>query len=322
MEIPITIHSDEKGYFDRECPNENCLYTFKINMQDWKEKVSDDEVHCPMCGHIDTADKWWTQEQLESMQEIAASYAMSMITKELDKAFGKLARSTRNNKFLKITYKPSKKITFQNNPIGQSEEWETDITCEKCGTRYSVIGSAYFCPCCGHNSAVSAFNESTDSIEKMLKSLPEMKQLLTESYGRDKAETMCRGLLESSLGDIVSSFQKFASCHYDKLTGEISRVNDFQIVEKGSQLFKDATGKGYEEWLSDKELHDMNMFFQRRHLIEHNNGMVDQKYVDKSGDNSYVIGQRLVVKESDAYALLAIIKKLAIGLMTLQKVAL
>ena len=319
MEIPITIHSDEKGYFDRECPNENCLYTFKINMQDWKEKISDDEVHCPMCGHIDTADKWWTQEQLESMQEIAASYTMSMITKELDKAFGKLARSTRNNKFLKITYKPSRKITFQNNPIGQSEEWETDITCEKCGTRYSVIGSAYFCPCCGHNSAVSAFNESTDSIEKMLKSLPEMKQLLTESYGRDKAETMCRGLLESSLGDIVSSFQKFASCHYDKLTGEISRVNDFQIVEKGSQLFKDATGKGYEEWLSDKELHDMNMFFQRRHLIEHNNGMVDQKYVDKSGDNSYVIGQRLVVKESDAYALLAIIKKLAIGLMTLQK---
>ena len=317
MEIPITIHSDEKGYFDRECPNENCLYTFKINMQDWKEKISDDEVHCPMCGHIDTADKWWTQEQLESMQEIAASYAMSMITKELDKAFGKLARSTRNNKFLKITYKPSRKITFQNNPIGQSEEWETDITCEKCGTRYSVIGSAYFCPCCGHNSAVSAFNESTDSIEKMLKSLPEMKQLLTESYGRDKAETMCRGLLESSLGDIVSSFQKFASCHYDKLTGEISRVNDFQIVEKGNQLFKDATGKGYEEWLSDKELHNMNMFFQRRHLIEHNNGMVDQKYVDKSGDHSYVIGQRLVVKENDAYALLAIIKKLAKGLMTL-----
>ena len=317
MEIPITIHSDEKGYFDRECPNENCLYTFKINMQDWKEKVSDDEVHCPMCGHIDTADKWWTQEQLESMQEIAASYAMSMITKELDKAFGKLARSTRNNKFLKITYKPSRKITFQNNPIGQSEEWETDITCEKCGTRYSVIGSAYFCPCCGHNSAASAFNESTDSIEKMLKSLPEMKQLLTESYGRDKAETMCRGLLESSLGDIVSAFQKFASCHYDKLTGEITRVNDFQIIEKGSQLFKDAAGKGYEEWLSDQELHDMNMLFQRRHLIEHNNGMVDQKYVDKSGDHSYVIGQRLVVKENDAYALLAIIKKLAKGLMTL-----
>ena len=54
MEIPITFQSDKKGYFDRECPNENCLYSFKINMNDWKEKVSDEEVHCPMCGHIDT----------------------------------------------------------------------------------------------------------------------------------------------------------------------------------------------------------------------------------------------------------------------------
>ena len=42
-----------------------------------------------------------------------------------------------------------------------------------------------------------------------------------------------------------------------------------------------------DEWLSVDELKDMNLLFQRRHLIEHNNGMVDQKYIDKSGDNSY-----------------------------------
>ena len=159
-----------------------------------------------------------------------------------------------------------------------------------------------------------------DSVEKMLASLSEMKQMLTTSYGRDKAETMCRSLLESSIGDIVSAFQKFASCHYDKLTGKTSRVNDFQIVDKGSQLFKDATGKGYNEWLSADELREMNLLFQRRHLIEHNNGMVDQKYIDKSGDNSYAVGQRLVVKESDPLTLLAIIKKLSRGLVSLKEV--
>ena len=159
-----------------------------------------------------------------------------------------------------------------------------------------------------------------DSVEKMLASLSEMKQMLTTSYGRDKAETMCRSLLESSIGDIVSAFQKFASCHYDKLTGKTSRVNDFQIVDKGSQLFKDATGKGYDEWLSVDELKDMNLLFQRRHLIEHNNGMVDQKYIDKSGDNSYAVGQRLVVKGSDPLTLLAIIKKLGKGLVSLKEV--
>lgn len=318
MEIPVTLQSDGKGYFDRECPNENCMYTFKINMKDWEEKVSDEEVHCPMCGHIATADKWWTQKQLDGMEEIVAGYARAMIIEELDKVFSDLARSTRQNKFVKIAYKPGCKITFENNPIGQSEEWETDIICEECGTRYSVIGSAYFCPCCGNNSAISAFDESMDSIEKMIDSLPEMKQMLTASYGKDKAETMCRSLLENTIGDIVSAFQKFASCLYDKLTGEISRVNDFQMVDKGSQLFKNATGKGYEEWLSDGELDEMKVLFQRRHLVEHNNGMVDQKYIDKSGDNSYTVGQRLVVRESDALTLLTIVKKLGAGLSSIK----
>ena len=99
-------------------------------------------------------------------------------------------------------------------------------------------------------------------------------------------------------------FAMVFSITHDRLTGKTSRVNDFQIVDKGSQLFKDATGKGYNEWLSADELREMNLLFQRRHLIEHNNGMVDQKYIDKSGDNSYAIGQRLVVKGSDPLTLL------------------
>lgn len=309
ISIPITLRSDEKGYFDRECPNENCLYTFKIKLKDWEEKVSDDEVHCPLCGHVDTSDKWWTQNQLEGMREIATSYAMSEIQKELTKSFKNLERSTRN-KFVQIKYKPGKRISFINNPIGQSEEWETEICCEKCGTQYCVIGSAYFCPCCGYNSAINSYNDSLDSIRKMLETLPDMKELLVEKYDRDTAETMCRGLLESTIGDIVSAFQKFACCKYEELSEKPGRVNDFQIVDKGSQLFKDIAGNSYADWLSNSELDFMKTMFQRRHILEHNNGLVDQMYLEKSGDSSYSVGQRIIVKEQDTYALLGIVQKL------------
>ena len=318
ISIPVTLHSDEKGYFDRECPNEDCLYTFKILMKDWEEKVSDDEVHCPLCGHVDTSDKWWTQDQLEKMQEIAASWAMNYIQGELDKSFKKLERSTRNNKFIRITYKPGRRVTFINNPIGQREEWETEICCEKCGTHYSVIGSAYFCPCCGFNSAVNSFNDSLDSIEKMLESLPEMKDMLTDKYNADSAETMCQSMLESSIGYMVSAFQKFASCKYDELSEKTSRVNDFQIVDKGSKLFEEETGKKYSDWLTAGELAFIKLMFQRRHLLEHNNGMVDQQYLNKSGDTSYSLGQRIIVKEADAHSLLAILRKLGSSIMKLQ----
>lgn len=110
ISISVTLQSDENGYFDRECPNENCLYRFKIKLKDWEDKVSDEEVYCPMCGHVDTSDKWWTQDQLEQIQEIAASYAMNYIQAELDKSFRSLERSTRSNKFFKITYKPGKRV--------------------------------------------------------------------------------------------------------------------------------------------------------------------------------------------------------------------
>ena len=315
--IPITFHSDKKGYFDRQCPNNDCLYTFKILMKDWEEKVSDDEVHCPMCGHIDTSDKWFTKDQAEKMREIVASWAMDYAQKEFDKAFKDIEQSTRNNKHVKVTYKSGHRVTFINNPIGQSKEWETDICCEICGTHYSVIGAAFFCPCCGHNSAVSSFNDSLDSIKKMLDSLRDMRRLIAEKYDMDSAETMYRSMLEGSIGDMVSAFQKLASCKYEELSGRKARANDFQIIDKGSKLFEDETGIGYNNWLSAPEMDVMKVMFQRRHLIEHNNGMIDQEYLNKSHDTSYSIGQRIIVKEADAYNLLDIIKKLGNGIITI-----
>ena len=273
-------------------------------------------MHCPLCGHIDSSDKWWTKEQINQIQENAQNWAVSYIQGELEKTF---KRRGRLNKYIQVTYKPGQKVTFINNPIGQREEWQTEICCEKCGTHYSVIGSAYFCPCCGYNSAINSFNDSLDSIQRMIESLPDIKSVMADKYNIDAAEIAYRSSLEDTIGNMISAFQKFASCKYDELSGKASRVNDFQIVEKGSRLFHEETGKSYSNWLSADELFFMNVMFQQRHLLEHNNGIVDQKYLDKSKDDSYTIGQRVVVKEVDAYKLLSILKKLGNEIINIQK---
>lgn len=314
IEIPVTFNSDEKGYFDRECPNTNCLYTFKIHMDDWKKKVSDEQVHCPMCGYIEASDKWWTQKQLEGMQIIASNWAISHIQKELDKSFKNLES---RNKYFKTIYKPGRRMTFINNPLGQSDEWEQEIKCQNCQTRYSVIGLAYFCPCCGFNVIENVFDESLDTIVKMIDSLPEMQSLLAQSYGTDKASTMCRYMLEGSIGEVVSAFQKFAEMKFQSVSNKKIRVNDFQIVDKGSKLFKEAIGKGYEYWLNEGEIFDMNLIFQKRHILEHNGGTVDEVYLKKSGDVSYSKGQRIVIHKKDTLRLIQIIKKLGNELKTI-----
>lgn len=320
IEIPIAFRSDINGYLDRECPNENCLYNFKIHMDDWKEKVSDEEVYCPMCGQVDTSDKWWTQQQLNDLEEVASNWAMAYARNELDKSFRDLERSTRHNKFIKIKYKPEHRVSFINNPLGQSEEWQQEIQCPKCQTRYSIIGSAYFCPCCGHNVIENVFAESLDTIAKMINSLPDMEELLKQAYGKDKASTMCRAMLEGSLGDVVSTFQKFAEIKYKTLSTRSVKVNDFQIVEKGSKLFEDAVAEGYSTWLNDDELFEMNLMFQKRHILEHNGGIVDEGYLKKSGDSAYSVGQRIVVHKNDTLKLIHIIRKLGKGLESIKVV--
>ena len=315
IKIPITIKSDEKGYFDRQCPNDKCEFVFKILMEDWKNKVSDEQVYCPMCGYTAPADKWFTHEQVEAIEKIAASYTSSYINNKLDGMFRDFARSSRRNKYVKITYKPSQKITFINNPIGQRAEWELDITCDKCQTRYSVIGSAYFCPCCGHNAVGHVFNESLNRVQTMIESIEDIRKALEKSQGRDKAESMCRSMIEGSLGDIVSAFQKYAEEVYKELVpAHKVKVNDFQIIDKGSKLFFEAIGKGYDTWLTEEEINDMNVLFQQRHLIEHNNGLIDGRYIQKSNDHSYNIGQRVIVRKADTLRLLGLVRKLSSGL--------
>lgn len=310
LEIPIEIISDEKGYLDRECPHEECEFVFKIRIEDWKNKVSDEKVYCPRCGHVASSDQWWTQQQLDDIKEIAIQWAMSQVQKTINKSFRKMSRHS--NKYFKIKYRPGKKITFQNNPIGQQEEWELEILCNQCGTKTSVIGTAYFCPCCGHNAVDRVFNESMERIKIQLNSLSEMQELLERIYDIDTVANMIQNMIETSLKDIISAYQKFAMESFNKGCTKKVRPNDFQIVDKGSSLFQKNYGVGYYEWLTSDEISFMNLMFQRRHILEHNNGIVDDKYLHNSKDTLYKMGQRVVCKKDHVLKLLDLIRKLSV----------
>lgn len=85
----------------------------------------------------------------------------------------------------------------------------------------------------------------------------------------------------------------------------------FPGLHDGSRLWKQACGKGYEDWLTPSEMGELKLLFQKRHLLAHNEGMVDEKYIARSGDNTYKIGQRIVIKDSDIRNFVNLITKIA-----------
>ena len=129
-----------------------------------------------------------------------------------------------------------------------------------------------------------------------------------------------RQLLEDQFPRLVGAFERLNEALFAKLSNAAQHPKKgavFQRVDDASQLWAQASGKGYGDFMTAAELTRMKLLFQRRHVLSHRQGIVDQPYIDKSGDTSYAVGQRLVVRDGDVLELVDLLEKLSGGLRTL-----
>ncbi|MBN8878021.1 MAG: hypothetical protein J0I32_10780 [Sphingobacteriales bacterium] len=318
QKISIPIHPDKDGYIDKECPDEKCMFQFKVHEEDWKNIFHDDKVFCPMCRHEANSQSWFTTEQINEGKNKVREYLVGKINNAFhEDARNFNARQSRNS-FLKLSMKfTGKRGVDYILPMTSKEEMELKIQCKECNARYAVIGSAFFCPNCGHNSAEETFSNTVKKIEIKLNNLETIKDSLLASVGKDDAEITCRSLIESGLNDCVVALQRFCEVSFVKKAPAIKvRFNAFQNIDAGSDYWKQATGQGYSDWITQDEMNMLKILFQKRHLLAHTEGIVDQKYIDNSGDSSYRVGQRIVVRPEDVRTCLNIVTEIVKTLKT------
>lgn len=314
-QMPIQIESDENGFIDRECPNENCLFTFKIDLHDWEDKVVGHHMRCPRCGLVAPHDKWWTQGQLAVLNANIKSFALGLVHDELNSTFRQLERQARRNKYVRISYKPSSRPLYANLPISQTDAWETEITCDECGTRFSIIGNAYFCPCCGKDLSTNAIQDSLTSYRRRIDDLQKVHDIFKQDFSSEEAEKQVESIREDTLGSIVGTFESFCKARYAEMGGTNAKRGVFQRLRDGDDLFDELTGFRYEHRIGDDGLDFMNLMFNRRHLITHSNGIVDEQYLRKTGDTLYAARQRVIVRNADLLKLLDFIQEVVNGLL-------
>ena len=312
--VSVGISADEKGYFDKECPSESCLFQFKVKAEDWTRLETGSQVTCPMCGHGGSPNKWYTTEQVEKAKAKALATLKGAINRAMRDDAREFNQRQPRNSFIKMsmTVTSGKRTSNIDVPIEAAEAMELEITCEPCSTRFAVIGSAFFCPGCGHNSAERMFDDALRKIEVKVSNVDVVREAIERRAGKDAAAVTARSMLESCLPDGVVAFQKHCEALYAKLPGARSAsFNAFQRLHDGNELWRMAVGRGYADWISNRELHTLAIMFQRRHLLSHAEGIVDTKYLGNTGDSEYVAGQRIVVAPNDVRQMIDILAKLA-----------
>jgi len=311
--VSVPIDSDENGYIDKQCPSEECEFLFKVNEEDWEEKFNDEAVWCPLCRHEAPADQWFTIEQIEHAKAEAFAVVQGKVNNVLHSGAQKFNHQQPGNSFISMSMKVQGGIKRTYTiPAIAAEAMQLEIICEACNSRFAVIGSAYFCPACGHNSVARTYADSLRKIRAKKDSVEVVRQALIESIGKDEAELTCRSLIETCISDGVAAFQKYCEVLYSAY-GK-APFNVFQRLEQGSALWEKAIQKKYSCWLTAKELSQLNLLYQKRHILAHNEGIVDAKYINNSSNDSYKEGQRIVVSDKDIEVLLHCLDKLGNGL--------
>ena len=139
-------------------------------------------------------------------------------------------------------------------PAPAAESMQLEIRCEECNSRFAVIGSAFFCPACGHNSVRRTFSDSPRKIRAKKESIEIVRQALAEAGRKDDAELTCRSLIESCIQDGVVAFQKYCDGLYKPFAAQKKQAfNVFQRLRQASELWESAIKKGYADWLSQME---------------------------------------------------------------------
>ncbi len=306
--IPIDVPLDGDGYFDRLCPSPECSTGFKVLLTDWRDKGPDEQAFCAICGYPAKPLMFTTPEQ----QEYFNAHGIRHVQGQLDSAFRRATPRTQKVGFvqMRLTYKPSAPVLVV--PYEATAVLSQQSDCERCGCRYASLGAAFFCPACGHNSALTTFQASVETVRKTMHLAGRLPELMDD---RDDAADLARHLAEDSLVRLWTAFQRFAEAVYEPhVEYEKPKRNAFQNLEVSDRLWRAAIQRTYSDMLTDDEHRGLVKFVQQRHVRVHPDGLIDQDYIDKSGDHAYRVGQRLVVKPSAVLRLAEIVVKLSTAL--------
>lgn len=301
MKIPLP--TDENGFTGRECPADGCKGYFKIKSGTGITEEGYDKCFCPYCGIESTQDQFFTKEQISYIESIALKEVEKVIRGEVKKWDRNLQRSNRNSFLrLRVDYKNT------NYPLAHyaERELETRLVCENCGLEYAVFGKFTYCPDCGVDNTLQILSANLDLVRKLLSQVKNEENPDFREY-----------LVQNALEDIVSGFDSFGRNCLKLLTKgtEKSGVQvSFQNLVNSREIILHEFGYDIQAGLNAEDWSKVHRNFQKRHLVSHNDGIVDQVYLQLTNDSNAELGRKIILRLDDVDELIALIKKIAEGL--------
>lgn len=305
--ISVNVPTDDDGYTGRECPNEDCLGYFKITFGTGLPDAT--ACVCPYCGTTEEHDQFWTQDQLELLQSVAMQEVMGALHKDL-KSLEFEVKPPRNaflGLAMSLKVEPHSPLPLHRYA---EKELETHVVCDRCTLRYAIYGVFGYCPDCGTHNNLGILDANLVLVEKML-------ALADEQDDR----TVRAKLVENALEDSVSVFDGWGRATVAAFASNASDPDRaakvrFQNLRRAQERVKALFGYDLAAAVDEAEFNAAHTLFQKRHLVAHKMGVVDQAYIDSTGDDVLPVGRKVRFDGAEVRSVMGSLSQIAAGFLS------
>ncbi len=276
-EFSISLQPDEDGYLGRECPK--CESYFKITTGTGIE--GEPPCHCPYCGHCAKQHQFFTKAQIEYAQSVVINKVSEAVIEDLNLVEGR----------------PE--------PIQHYRELqlEEEVVCDNCTLRYTIFGSFAFCPDCGRHNSRQILEKNLSLAEKMIGLADQVESDLSNQLVADSLENgvsafdgfgreICRVHASKA-----SDAKKAENISFQNLTGAQKNVQNFFAIDLAAGL-------------DDQDWSFVCRCFQKRHLLAHKMGVVDDAYLKATDDPHATVGRKVTIHANEVTEMLGHVRML------------
>lgn len=311
----VDLRADKDGMLGRACLDDDCKKYFKVDMNNLSSHQQP-KICCPYCGANGNIQSFSTQDQI--------NYAASVVMRNVLGKFGNELKK------LEVRPDPGALISFgisvelgQLPPLKHYLEHEIKkvIKCSRCTNSFAVYGISYFCPFCGPRDYLDVFLENIELTKKKIK----IEELLGAGKDILQNEGLITNMIENALEDCITIFETYCKNVYlIHRLAQVPKLNEkqlrnsigtsFQNIERANSLFKSEFGFEMIGSISKEDLKKVSKSFCKRHVLIHNSGIIDYRYIEQTGDDMNLLGRRVIVNSGEVKTLLDILSIMILDL--------
>ena len=171
---------------------------------------------------------------------------------------------------------------------------ETLVVCDKCTLRFAIYGVFGWCPDCGEHNSLQILSKNLELARKELS--------LANSVEAELAEHLVGDALEN----VVSAFDGFGR----EICSQKATDIRFQNMVGARRRVQEAFGFDFADQLSTDSWISICRIFQKRHLLSHKMGVIDDEYVQKANDPGAVVGRRIRITKEEVSLAISLVETL------------